>query len=65
MGAGRLPERHLGLVPFQEHPEVEQTVLFTREMAEKHLDLSGLQALAGQAPPLLSEASPGPKRSEG
>ncbi len=52
MGAGRLPERHLGLVPFQEHPEVEQTVRFTREMAEKYLDLAGLQALAGQAPPL-------------
>ncbi len=57
MVAGRLPERHLGLVPFQEHPEVEQTVRFTREMAEKYLDLAGLQALAGQAPPLLEAVS--------
>lgn len=57
MGVGRLPERHLGLVPFQEHPAVEQTVRFTRDMAEKYLDLAGLQSLAGQAPPLLSEPS--------
>ena len=52
MAASQLPERHLGLVPFQEHPGVEQAIRLTRRMAEDHLDLERLSAVARSAPPL-------------
>ena len=44
-----LPERHLGLVPHQEHPSARRTLNFLAEMAEKYLDLDALWSLAGQA----------------
>jgi cobyrinic acid a,c-diamide synthase len=50
MTSSQFPERHLGLLPFQEHPEVEKAVLSAQRMAEKYLDLEGLQALASAAP---------------
>jgi cobyrinic acid a,c-diamide synthase len=59
MTAAQLPERHLGLVPFQEHPGVEQAIELTRNLAEQHLDLDLLYALARQAPPLGAVAAKG------
>ena len=56
MPSTQLPERHLGLVPFQEHPGVEQAIRLTRKMAEEHLDLDRLQAVAQAAPPLGTAA---------
>ncbi|MBA4392012.1 MAG: cobyrinic acid a,c-diamide synthase [Desulfobacca sp.] len=50
MPFSQFPERHLGLLPFQEHPEVEKAVLSAQRMAEKYLDLKGLQTLAYAAP---------------
>jgi cobyrinic acid a,c-diamide synthase len=54
MPSSQFPERHLGLLPFQEHPEVEKAVLSAQKMAENYLDLEGLRALASAAPIIRS-----------
>lgn len=46
------PERHMGLVPPQEHAAAIRAVTTARELAEKYLDLEGLWQVAQQAPPL-------------
>lgn len=45
-----LPERHMGLVPHQEHPEVSGAVDWLADLAEEHLDLDALIDLARSAP---------------
>lgn len=45
-------ERHMGLTPFQEHPEVGKAVDAARGLAEEHLDMDRISAIALQAPPL-------------
>lgn len=50
------PERHMGLVPPQEHAAALRAVHTARDLAEKYLDLEGLWQVARQAPPL----PPGP-----
>jgi cobyrinic acid a,c-diamide synthase len=57
--SSQFPERHLGLLPFQEHPEVEKAVRSAKEMAEKYLDLEGLRTLA-YAAPLMRSFTPHP-----
>ncbi|MBI4683690.1 MAG: cobyrinate a,c-diamide synthase [Nitrospirae bacterium] len=47
-----LSERHMGLVPFQEHPEVEKAISFCAEVAEKYLDLNKIWKIARNVPPL-------------
>jgi cobyrinic acid a,c-diamide synthase len=39
-------ERHMGLVPFQEHPEVERIVARAAEIAETYLDADGIRKIA-------------------
>lgn len=56
MPASHFPERHLGLLPFQEHPDVEKAVLGAQKMAESFLDLDRLQELAFSAPAMTSGA---------
>jgi cobyrinic acid a,c-diamide synthase len=46
----RSKERHLGLVPPQEHTAVEAVLGEAKELAEQYLDLDGLSGLARQAP---------------
>ncbi|NCO41143.1 MAG: cobyrinic acid a,c-diamide synthase [Armatimonadetes bacterium CG_4_10_14_3_um_filter_66_18] len=46
----RTKERHLGLVPPQEHTAVEAVLADAKELAEQYLDLDGLHKLAQQAP---------------
>jgi len=46
-----LPERHLGLIPPQEHFRVEKALGRVREMAEKYLELGRLWEIAGNAVP--------------
>ncbi len=46
------PERHLGLMPPQEHLWVEEAIERARQVAESYLDLDGLQEVAVNAPPL-------------
>ncbi len=47
-----LPERHLGLVPPQEHEHVTGVIQQMADMAERHLDLQAIWALAREAPTL-------------
>ena len=42
-----LPERHLGLVQAQEHPDLRSHLDRLADMAERHLDLDAIQAGAG------------------
>jgi cobyrinic acid a,c-diamide synthase len=53
-----LPERHLGLVQAGEHADLAERLARLAEMAERHLDLDAILALA--ATPRLHEASAGP-----
>jgi len=50
MSSSHFPERHLGLLPFQEHNEVEKAVWSAQKTAENHIELDRLQALAFEAP---------------
>jgi cobyrinic acid a,c-diamide synthase len=45
-----LSERHMGLTPFQEHPEVEKAIAHTAEIANKYLDLNGIWEIAKASP---------------
>lgn len=54
---GEFPERHMGLTPFHEHPEVEQAIEASAAVAERHLDLEALWNIAQEVPEL---AAPGP-----
>ncbi len=58
---GAFPERHMGLTPFQEHPEVEQSIEAAAQIAEKHLDLNNLWEVAAASPMIsnLPEQTPG------
>jgi cobyrinic acid a,c-diamide synthase len=49
-GHGEFPERHMGLTPFHEHPEVDQAIDASAAIAEKHLDLEALWKVACTAP---------------
>ena len=49
---GGFPERHMGLTPFQEHPEVEQALAVSGALAEKYLDLDALWSIATEVPAL-------------
>lgn len=58
------PERHLGLVPPQEHEEVPEAVKWAGDVAEKYLDIDAVLAIADGAPALeASEPAPGPRRA--
>ncbi|GAB4390660.1 MAG: hydrogenobyrinic acid a,c-diamide synthase (glutamine-hydrolyzing) [Thermodesulfovibrionales bacterium] len=59
-----LPERHMGLTPWQEHPEVEAAISQTAEAMEKYLDIEGILAAARRAPALAPPApAPLPPRT--
>jgi len=46
------PERHLGLVPPQEHDRLTLSIQKAADLAEQHLDLEAIWSLARQAPAL-------------
>lgn len=48
----RLPERHLGLIPFQESPVAEARCRQIVERVRPHLDLAEILRIARRAPPL-------------
>jgi cobyrinic acid a,c-diamide synthase len=50
MRGGEFPERHMGLTPFHEHPEVAQSLQAAALIAEQHLDLEALWNVACTAP---------------
>lgn len=46
------PERHMGLTPFQEHPDTERAVSFAEGIARQYLDLNRILSIAREAGPL-------------
>jgi len=55
---GEFPERHMGLTPFHEHPEVEQAIGASAAVAEKCLDLDRMWNIACGAPGLEAPLGP-------
>jgi cobyrinic acid a,c-diamide synthase len=62
---GEFPERHMGLTPFQEHPDVGGAIAASAALAERHLDLDALWKIATSAertvlpePSARTEATP-------
>jgi cobyrinic acid a,c-diamide synthase len=55
---GEFPERHMGLTPFHEHPDVERAIAASAGVAEKYLDLDGLWNIACSAPPVTLPDEP-------
>jgi cobyrinic acid a,c-diamide synthase len=49
LGGDLLSERHMGLTPFQEHPEVGTALSSVREIAKKYLDLDRIWKIAEEA----------------
>jgi len=63
----RLPDlpfvqRHLGLIPPQEHDRVQQAILQAQSIARNYLDLPGLISVAQNAPAWTIDAFPGAAR---
>jgi cobyrinic acid a,c-diamide synthase len=56
LGEQHFPERHLGLVPTAEHDWAKDSVAAAAKIAEKHIDLEAIEAIARQAPKLKTEA---------
>ncbi|MEJ2697371.1 MAG: cobyrinate a,c-diamide synthase [Candidatus Sulfobium sp.] len=48
-----LSERHMGLTPFQEHPEVEKAIAVSADTAFRYLDLTGIWKSAKTAVGLI------------
>ena len=46
---GEFPERHMGLTPFQEHPDKERAIQASAAIAERYLDLDALWEIAGSS----------------
>jgi len=46
MKHGEFPERHMGLTPFHEHPDVGKAIAASASVAEKYLDLTALWKIA-------------------
>jgi cobyrinic acid a,c-diamide synthase len=51
---GILLERHMGLTPFQEHPDKEKIIAYASDIAEQYLDLDRIYTIARHASPLSS-----------
>lgn len=59
------PERHLGLIPPQEHEEVPQAVQAAAGVAERYVDLDALVRIAECAPPLAASGGLGDTGTDG
>lgn len=55
---GEFPERHMGLTPFHEHPDVERALAAAAGVVEKYLDLDGLWNIARNAHPMTLPDTP-------
>jgi len=55
LGEQYFPERHLGLVPTPEHDWANQSIAAIASIAEQHLDLVAIAAIAASAPALKKE----------
>ncbi len=51
---GEFPERHMGLLPHQEHPDTAKAISFVEEIARRYLDLDGILKIARSVEPVSS-----------
>lgn len=58
------PERHLGLVPPDEHHRLAPAIEQAADVARRYLDLDALWNVARQAPPIEMDADQGPVHAE-
>ena len=52
LAAGDIPERHMGLIPYQEHPDTVKVIALAEEIAGKYLDIDAIAKIAMAAEPL-------------
>ena len=52
LAAGDFPERHMGLIPYQEHPDTVRVMALAEEIAGKYLDIDAITKIAMAAEPL-------------
>jgi len=57
LGEQYFPERHLGLVPTPEHDWANKSIEAISSIAEQHIDLAAIVAIANTAPALKTEDS--------
>lgn len=50
--SGEMPERHMGLTPYQEHPDTVNVLTSVEDIAKKYLDLDAIFDIARSAEPL-------------
>ena len=50
--SGEMPERHMGLTPYQEHPDTVKAIVTVEDIAKKYLDLDAIFDIARSAEPL-------------
>jgi cobyrinic acid a,c-diamide synthase len=58
LSEAELPERHMGLTPWQEHPDVRAAIGRAADIITQHVDLDGVMRLAAGAPKLSLPVSP-------
>ncbi|HAK87523.1 MAG TPA: cobyrinic acid a,c-diamide synthase [Nitrospiraceae bacterium] len=57
--SGEMPERHMGLTPYQEHPDTSNVLTIVEDIARKYLDLDAILGIANSAePPNINSLSP-------
>ena len=52
LAADDIPERHMGLVPYQEHPDTVKVIALAEEIAGKYLNIDAIAKIAMAAEPL-------------
>jgi cobyrinic acid a,c-diamide synthase len=50
--SSKMPERHMGLIPWQEHASVKEAIASASEIVEKYVDVEAIIRLARKAPAL-------------
>lgn len=53
--AGEFPERHMGLTPYQEHPDIVKAIFFVQSIADNYLNIDRILEIAGSAESLGQE----------
>jgi cobyrinic acid a,c-diamide synthase len=52
LNSGEFPERHMGLIPHQEHHDTGNALSFVEDIANKYLDLDRILSIAMEAEPI-------------
>ncbi len=52
LAADDIPERHMGLIPYQEHPDTVKVIALAEEIAGKYLNIDAITKIALAAGPL-------------